>query len=1627
MQTGTVTGQTATAISHTLLTSGNNTVNQRVYTTASVAPASNALVTIAVLGHNSTSALASPTVTGGGMSAWNEVATTTFDAVGTPHKRLTIYRALSASPGSGSITITWSASVSNCQWIVSQWSGVDATGVNGAGAIVQTGSTRGDAVNGLAVPLAPFGNANNVAYGVFGVRSSVLAVTPGPGFTEIAEQPSAESPYSDLEVEWTTNDNTVEASWITLNGGALGVEIKAGPTGPVPVAAVDVTPASASVPVGGTVQLTATPKDASGSPLSGRVVTWASSDAAVATVNESGLVTAVELGSATITATSEGQGGTATVTVVVPIAVVEVTPASASVQEGAAVQLTATLKDAAGNILSGRVVTWSSDTAAVATVDGNGLVTGVRAGSVTITAMSEGKSGSAAVTVTPVPVASVEVSPATGTVAVGGTLQFRATPKDAGGSTLSGRVVTWAIGDGAVAMVSSSGLLTGVVAGSATITATSEGKSGTSAITVTAAPPPSAGLCLSQTGPVITLSGVITSAYSKTDLADNTKIDASTAQFVTSASKPVSISGSSNVCFHGGQTIGQLPPSTDWNTMHDTYAFQANGIPNFALENIREFNYGDGITLSDSTATDWTIRGVYFKYMRDDCVQNDWLKSGTIDDSFFDGCYEGLSSRPFTSTEDGSNNLVVVKNSLYRLQDMDQGYAEPGHGGFFKWSSTGPMVALYNNVYRLDSPSNLGTHTLSPPVGKLKDCANNVMIWLGSGPFPETLPGCYTLLTGAEGLQYWNNAVAQWKANHPNALIDVGPPIVSLYAPSGSTTLSATVTVTATAVDDQEVAGVQFKLNGQDIGPEVAAESPLTKFTLSWDSHGLPDGTYTLTATARDAAGNTKTSAGITVTLSQVAAVEVSPSVVSVGVGAAVQLTATPKDAGGNSLSGRAVTWTSNDVAVASVSGSGLVAGVGVGSATITATSEGQSGTSAITVTNVAPASYVLVGAGDIAICGNPNHEATALLLDALPGTVFTAGDNVYDTGSAEEFANCYDPSWGRHKARTRPAPGNNDYDTPGAAGYFGYFGAAAGDPTKGYYSYDLGDWHIVVLNSNIARSVGSAQEQWLRADLAASTKQCQVAIWHHPLFTTSTGRITNTSIKPLWDALYGAGVELVVNGHDHSYQRYAPQTPNGVLDPAGIRQITAGTGGRSLYGFGPEASNVEVRNNVTHGVLQLTLRSGGYEWQFVPIAGQAFTDAGSGTCHGPGQPPPNQVPAARPGGPYRSEGVVAFDGGASADPDNNTPLAYAWDFGDATSGAGAAPTHTYAADGVYTVTLVVTDALGAASAPVTTTATIANIAPTVKAGPDVYLRPGEALSLSTTFSDPGVNDEPWTYAIDWGDGATESGSAATQGAPIVGGHAYAAVGQYVVRVTVTDKDGGAGSDALTATVTVIVPAAITHTPLTSGNNTVNQRVYTTAPISPAPNALITVAVMGHNSTSAPPSPTLSGGGMAAWAEVATITFDAVATPHKRLTIFRALSASPGSGTLTITWSASVSNCQWIVSQWDGVDLTGVNGAGAIGQTGSTRGDAVNGLAVPLAPFGNANNVAYGVFGVRSSVLAVTPGPGFTEIAEQPSAESPYSDLEVEWTTNDNTLDASWSTLNGGALGVEIKAGTTGP
>ncbi|MFZ0161116.1 MAG: metallophosphoesterase [Kineosporiaceae bacterium] len=248
------------------------------------------------------------------------------------------------------------------------------------------------------------------------------------------------------------------------------------------------------------------------------------------------------------------------------------------------------------------------------------------------------------------------------------------------------------------------------------------------------------------------------------------------------------------------------------------------------------------------------------------------------------------------------------------------------------------------------------------------------------------------------------------------------------------------------------------------------------------------------------------------------------------------------------------------------------------------------------------------------------HQKATADLAVRLrPDAVLVPGDLQYEQGAAADFAGSYDPSWGRLRAITWPAPGNHEYKTGGAAGYFDYLGAVAGPRGSGWYSIDLGAWHVIALNSNCDEvggcGAGSAQERWLRADLAAHRQACVLAFWHHPRWSHGTHGDT-ASVGPFMQDLYRAGADVVLTGHDHDYQRFEPRTPDGVRDEArGIRQFVVGTGGRSHYAINGD-TGLEAGNDDTFGVLSMTLRPGGYDWRFVPEPGRTFTDAGSATCH---------------------------------------------------------------------------------------------------------------------------------------------------------------------------------------------------------------------------------------------------------------------------------------------------------------------------------------------------------------------------------------------------------------------------
>ena len=292
---------------------------------------------------------------------------------------------------------------------------------------------------------------------------------------------------------------------------------------------------------------------------------------------------------------------------------------------------------------------------------------------------------------------------------------------------------------------------------------------------------------------------------------------------------------------------------------------------------------------------------------------------------------------------------------------------------------------------------------------------------------------------------------------------------------------------------------------------------------------------------------------------------------------------------------------------------------------------------------SVTTGDVVVAGAGDIS-CGPTNvppppncqqQQTSDALVQIDPDVVITLGDNQYDSGELANFQTYYGPTWGRLKARTRPSVGNHEYQTQNASGYFDYFNGVgnatgpAGDRTKGYYSFEVGAWHVVVLNSNCNKitgttngadcAVGSPQHTWLQNDLATHPNRCTLAYWHHPLFTVGTHYqdVELTYLRPIFQLLYDNNADLVLNGHDHNYQRWAPQDPNGNRDTArGIREIVVGTGGRDLSGFPISSANVEARDRNTFGVIKLTLHPASYDWQFVPEAGQTWTDSGTTACH---------------------------------------------------------------------------------------------------------------------------------------------------------------------------------------------------------------------------------------------------------------------------------------------------------------------------------------------------------------------------------------------------------------------------
>jgi hypothetical protein len=295
-----------------------------------------------------------------------------------------------------------------------------------------------------------------------------------------------------------------------------------------------------------------------------------------------------------------------------------------------------------------------------------------------------------------------------------------------------------------------------------------------------------------------------------------------------------------------------------------------------------------------------------------------------------------------------------------------------------------------------------------------------------------------------------------------------------------------------------------------------------------------------------------------------------------------------------------------------------------------------------------------LAGAGDIAGCGSDGSARTAALLDQADARVFTLGDNAYPDGAPADFA-CFDQTWGRFRDGMLPVIGNHEYVTPDASGYFAYFGASAG--TDGYYALDLGEWRLYGLNSectHVSCNAESPQVKWLVADLAAHPTECIAALWHQPRFSDGPHG-AQVAVSPFWDALYAAGAELVLNGHDHLYERFVPLDPSGQSDPEhGITEIVAGTGGIGEVELMAQSSNRVIGDDKTEGVLELWLHAESFSWRFDPVPPATFTDSGSAPCHGvPTTIPP---PAAEPSiGPVSSgEPGAATPSNAPTENDNS-------------------------------------------------------------------------------------------------------------------------------------------------------------------------------------------------------------------------------------------------------------------------------------------------------------------------------------------------------------------------------------
>jgi uncharacterized protein YjdB len=678
----------------------------------------------------------------------------------------------------------------------------------------------------------------------------------------------------------------------------------------VSVASLTMSPPTAGILVGATQQFTATPKDSAGNPLTGRIITWVSSNTGVATVGTNGLATGVSAGTTTIVATSEGQSATATITVSpIPVASVTVSPSSASMTVGSATQLTASSTDASGAPLSGRVVTWTTSNAAVATVDANGLVAAVAAGSATITATSEGKNGTAAITVTPVPVATVTVSPASATIMIGGTQPLSAVTKDAAGNTLTGRVVTWSSSNTAVATVNSSGLVTAVAVGSATITATSEGKRGTAAITVTLVPV--ASVTVSPASASIGVGGTQQLSAVTKDSAGGTL----TGRAVTWSSSNTAVATVNASGLVTGVSAGSATITATSEGKSGTAAITVIILPVAT------------VTVSPASATVVIGGTQQLSAVTRDSTGNTltgrvvtWSSSNTavaiVDaNGLVTAVAEG--SATITATSEGKNGTAAITVTLMPVASV--------------------TVSPASASVRVGNTQQLSAVT--------KDAAGNtltgrVVTWSSSNTAVATVNSSGLVTAVAVGSA---TITATSEGKSGTAAITVTPVPVATVTVSPA---SASIRVGST----QQLSAVTKDSAGNTLTGRVVTWASSNTAVATVSSSGLVTGKVAGSATITATSEGKNGTAAITVTVAPVATVTVSPATATIVVTGTQQLSAVTRDSAGNTLTGRVVTWGSSNTAIATMSGTGLVSGVAVGSVTITATSEGKSGSAAVTV-----------------------------------------------------------------------------------------------------------------------------------------------------------------------------------------------------------------------------------------------------------------------------------------------------------------------------------------------------------------------------------------------------------------------------------------------------------------------------------------------------------------------------------------------------------------------------------------------------------------------------------------------------------------------------------------------------